>query len=233
MGDSRARAFVRNLCASADAGAGTTNALSQPGMPRTIHSRAPVSARRGRAAVLYGSRVMPDEHPKGRSRARQRTPAHPRPSHLAIVRRALVLVGLLVFVFGIVLPRLIDYDAVRAAFAALTPCQIALFVAAQHRRLRRQRWPFPRPRTSSLLASRGRIGPGRARGRQHRARADRLRHSSRSCIASGHSRRCRERRHRPRGPVRGVLLLCAAAHRHSRSARQAVNPPTRVPSCSR
>ena len=44
--------------------------------------------------------------------------------------RALVLVGLLVFVFGVVLPRLIDYDAVRAALAALTPGQIALLGAA-------------------------------------------------------------------------------------------------------
>ena len=48
----------------------------------------------------------------------------------AIVRRALLLVGLLVFVFGLVLPRVIDYDAVRAALAALTPGQIALLGAA-------------------------------------------------------------------------------------------------------
>ena len=35
----------------------------------------------------------------------------------AIVGRAVVLVGLLVDVFGIVLPRLGDYEAVRAALA--------------------------------------------------------------------------------------------------------------------
>jgi uncharacterized protein (TIRG00374 family) len=58
------------------------------------------------------------------------TPAQPTPSRRAIVGRALVLGGLLVFVFGIVLPRLVDYDAVRAAFAALTPGQIALLGSA-------------------------------------------------------------------------------------------------------
>ena len=44
--------------------------------------------------------------------------------------RALVLIGLLVFVFGIVLPRLVDYDAVRAALAALTLGQLAVLGAA-------------------------------------------------------------------------------------------------------
>lgn len=47
-----------------------------------------------------------------------------------MVRRALVLVALLVVVFGIVLPRLVDYDAVRAALAALTPWQLALLAAS-------------------------------------------------------------------------------------------------------
>jgi uncharacterized protein (TIRG00374 family) len=46
------------------------------------------------------------------------------------VGRALVLVGALVFVFGIVLPRLVDYDAVRAALGALTPWQLALLGAS-------------------------------------------------------------------------------------------------------
>jgi uncharacterized protein (TIRG00374 family) len=58
------------------------------------------------------------------------TPAQPTRSRRAIVRRALLLVGLLVFVFGIVLPRLVDYDAVRAALAALTPGQLALLGAS-------------------------------------------------------------------------------------------------------
>ena len=56
--------------------------------------------------------------------------AQPTPSRRAIVGRTLVLVGLLVFVFGVVLPRVVDYDAVRAALAALTPAQIALLGAA-------------------------------------------------------------------------------------------------------
>jgi putative heme transporter len=54
------------------------------------------------------------------------TAAQSAPSRGAILRRALVLVGLLAFVFGIVLPRLIDFDTVRAALAALTPGQLAL-----------------------------------------------------------------------------------------------------------
>ena len=57
------------------------------------------------------------------------TPAQPTPSRRAIVGRALVLIGLLVFVFGIVLPRLVDYDAVRAALAALTLEQLAVLGA--------------------------------------------------------------------------------------------------------
>ena len=37
-----------------------------------------------------------------------------------------MLVGILVVVFGIVLPRLVDYEAVRTAVAALTPWQVAM-----------------------------------------------------------------------------------------------------------
>lgn len=48
----------------------------------------------------------------------------------AIAGRALVLIGVVVVVFGIVLPRLIDYDAVRAALAALTSGQLALLAVA-------------------------------------------------------------------------------------------------------
>ena len=57
-------------------------------------------------------------------------PTQPTPSRRAIAGRALVLVGMFLFVFGVVLPSLIDYDAVRAAFAALTPWQIALLGAS-------------------------------------------------------------------------------------------------------
>ena len=58
------------------------------------------------------------------------TPAQPTPSRRAIIGRALVLIGVLVFVFGIVLPRLVDFDAVRAALAALTAGQLAVLGAA-------------------------------------------------------------------------------------------------------
>jgi uncharacterized membrane protein YbhN (UPF0104 family) len=53
-------------------------------------------------------------------------PAEPTLSRRAIVGRAAVLVGILVVVFGIVLPRLVDYEAVREAVAALTPWQVAI-----------------------------------------------------------------------------------------------------------
>ena len=52
--------------------------------------------------------------------------ATPALSRRAIVRRAAVLVGIIVVVFGVVLPRLVDYEAVRAAVAALTLSQVAL-----------------------------------------------------------------------------------------------------------
>ena len=58
------------------------------------------------------------------------TPTQPTLSRRAIVGRAIVLVGLIVFLFGFALPRLIDYDAVRAALAALTGGQLALLGAA-------------------------------------------------------------------------------------------------------
>jgi uncharacterized membrane protein YbhN (UPF0104 family) len=53
-------------------------------------------------------------------------PVKPTLSIRAIVGRALMLAGVLLFVFGIVLPRLVDYDAVLAALVALTPGQFAL-----------------------------------------------------------------------------------------------------------
>jgi uncharacterized membrane protein YbhN (UPF0104 family) len=74
---------------------------------------------------------MPDAAPAGAIASTPvGTPDQPTPSRRAIVRRAIVLVGLLVFLFGFVLPRLVDYDAVRAALAALTAGQLALLGAA-------------------------------------------------------------------------------------------------------
>jgi uncharacterized membrane protein YbhN (UPF0104 family) len=57
-------------------------------------------------------------------------PAEPTLSRRAIVGRAAVLVGILVVVFGIVLPRLVDDEAVREAVAALTPWQVAILGVA-------------------------------------------------------------------------------------------------------
>ena len=54
------------------------------------------------------------------------TPAQRTPNRAAVVRRALVLGALLVIVFGFVLPRLVDYEAVHATLAGLTPLQLAL-----------------------------------------------------------------------------------------------------------
>jgi putative heme transporter len=48
------------------------------------------------------------------------------PSRRSIVLRVLVLVGILGLLFGLVLPRIVDYNAIRSALAALTPGQLAL-----------------------------------------------------------------------------------------------------------
>ena len=53
-------------------------------------------------------------------------PARPTPSRRAIIGRTLVLVGVLVVVFGLLLPRLIDFGDVRDALAALTAGQLAI-----------------------------------------------------------------------------------------------------------
>ena len=86
---------------------------------------------RSSEGALHGSRVMPNGVPEEEIASTPAgTPAQPTPDRRAIVRRAVVLVGLIVLVFGIVLPRLVDYDAVRAAIAALTPWQLALLAAS-------------------------------------------------------------------------------------------------------
>ncbi len=51
------------------------------------------------------------------------------PSRRAAIMRSGLIVGILVVVFGIILPRYIDYDEVLAAFKALTPQQIVVISA--------------------------------------------------------------------------------------------------------
>src|SRR5262245_52691622 len=53
-----------------------------------------------------------------------------RPTRRQILQRALLLIGILLFVFAVVLPRVVDYGAVRAALALLSPGQLALLIAA-------------------------------------------------------------------------------------------------------
>lgn len=77
--------------------------------------------------TLHGADVMPVAASDGTiSGTPAGAPAQPALSRGAIVRRAIVIIGLLVFVFGFVLPRVVDYEAVRAALAALTPTQLGL-----------------------------------------------------------------------------------------------------------
>jgi putative heme transporter len=81
--------------------------------------------------VTYGSRLMPDATSAGSTAsAPNGIAAQPTLSRRAIAGRAIILVGAFVLVFGVLLPRLIDYDAVRAALAALTLGQLALLGAA-------------------------------------------------------------------------------------------------------
>ena len=171
-------------------------------------------------APLYCSRIMPDTASAGTiASSSSGTPPHPMPSRRAIAGRALVLVGLLVFVFGIVLPRVLDYDAVRDALAALTPGQLALLGAAS---------------TVAYVAGAGPtrvLVPGlswpHAVGADLAARAVASTVPGPTDVATrlvlyrqwSIPDDCRERWNRPRGPVRDVLLLCPAADRHRRSAR--------------
>jgi uncharacterized protein (TIRG00374 family) len=73
----------------------------------------------------------PDAAPEGEIAGTPvETPDQPTLNRRAIVGRAIGLVGIFVFLFGFALPRLVDYDAVRAALAALTPGQLALLGAS-------------------------------------------------------------------------------------------------------
>ena len=75
----------------------------------------------------YGSPVMPDAaSAEAIATTPAGTPAQPTPSRRAIIGRALVLIGVLVVVFGLLLPRLIDFGDVRDALAALTAGQLAI-----------------------------------------------------------------------------------------------------------
>jgi putative heme transporter len=57
------------------------------------------------------------------------TPAATRPSRRSIATRALLLVGIVLVVFVGILPRVVDYDAVRVALSSLSTTQLAVLVA--------------------------------------------------------------------------------------------------------
>jgi uncharacterized membrane protein YbhN (UPF0104 family) len=57
-------------------------------------------------------------------------PARTRPSRRQVILRILLLVGILVFVFVVVLPRVVDFQAVGAALAKLTAGQLVVLAAA-------------------------------------------------------------------------------------------------------
>jgi uncharacterized protein (TIRG00374 family) len=52
------------------------------------------------------------------------------PTRRSILLRIALLVAIVTFVFVVLLPRVVDYDAVRAALAGLTPGQLAALIAA-------------------------------------------------------------------------------------------------------
>ena len=58
------------------------------------------------------------------------SPAGTRPSRRSIAMRVLLLVGIAVVVFVGILPRVVDYDAVRAALSSLSSTQLAVLVGA-------------------------------------------------------------------------------------------------------
>jgi putative heme transporter len=57
-------------------------------------------------------------------------PSASRPTRRQILRRAALLLAIFAFVFLVLLPQVVDFDAVRAALSLLTPAQLALMVAA-------------------------------------------------------------------------------------------------------
>jgi uncharacterized membrane protein YbhN (UPF0104 family) len=57
-------------------------------------------------------------------------PSGSRPTRGQILRRAALLLAIFAFVFLVLLPRLVDFDAVRAALTLLTPTQLALMAGA-------------------------------------------------------------------------------------------------------
>jgi uncharacterized membrane protein YbhN (UPF0104 family) len=66
-----------------------------------------------------GAPPQPAEAPAG-------PPTGARPTRRQVVLRILVLAGILGLVFFVILPRIVDYDAVAAALRQLTPTQLAL-----------------------------------------------------------------------------------------------------------
>jgi len=58
------------------------------------------------------------------------SPAGTRPSRRSIATRILLLIGIALVVFVGILPRVVDYDAVRAALSSLSTTQLAILVGA-------------------------------------------------------------------------------------------------------
>ena len=172
---------------SASSPASSTNASLEPWTRPVGTALVSSQGHRSIGGGPHGSRVMPDAAPDGTvAGAPVGTPAQPTPSRRAIAGRALVLVGVFLFVFGVVLPRLIDYDAVRAALAALTPDSWGCSVPPA----RSPTSPTPAPPGSLCQGSPGRTQSGRTwpRGRSSAPCPGRptLPRGS-SCTASGRS----------------------------------------------
>src|SRR6476469_4670032 len=62
--------------------------------------------------------------------AGQPSSATARPSRRSIVMRALLLIAIVLVVFVGILPRVVDYDAVRAALSSLSTTQLAVLIVA-------------------------------------------------------------------------------------------------------
>jgi len=62
--------------------------------------------------------------------AGQPSPAAARPSRRSIATRALLLIAIVLLVFVGILPRVVDYDAVRAALSSLSTTQLAVLIVA-------------------------------------------------------------------------------------------------------
>jgi hypothetical protein len=148
------------------------------------------------------------------------------PSRRQVVARVALLIGIVLVVFVGILPRVVDYDAVRAALSALSLTQLAVLVRRDGDRLRRERRPHPHPHPRAGLAAGHRCGPGGQGRRQHDPGTDGHRDAVRPLPSVGHPRGHGDSRDRVRRVLRDGVCPHPARHRDGRGHRDRARDAT-------